>query len=560
MDQHGTALSVRVRYLIIAPPLIFLGIFYFYPLASIFGLSFSPEAAGYGSGLSKLFQTGYYARVLWFTTWQAALSTLLTLLCALPGAYVFANYEFRGKRLIQSLSAVPFVLPTMVTAAAFKSLLGDGGLVNSGLMSLFGLDAPPISIDQTVWFFLLAHVFFNYTVVLRIVGGFWSRLPRELGPAAFILGASKFQAFVRITLPLLTPAILAASLLVFVFCFTSFGTVLILGGPRLATLEVEIYRQAVNLFNLPMAAALSLLQIIFTFGLMAFYTWFERKSAVSMAPDMEPQKGKTAQDVHSRVFVLISMGFMALLLGAPLLALIISSVQFEGGFTLDFYAELMRDHSQSILYVPPVKAVLNSLGYALSAMLMALALGGLSAGFLVRAKKKSAAFWDPLFMLPLSTSAVTLGFGFIVALDEPPLNLRTSWVLPAVAHALVALPFVIRSLLPAWRSIPQSLREAAAVLGASPWLVWRHVDWPILGRALAVGAVFAFAISMGEFGATVFVARPQAPTLPLAIYRYLGHPGMMNYGQAMAMSCILLFTTAVGFIFLERSRNAPGSA
>jgi thiamine transport system permease protein len=160
-------------------------------------------------------------------------------------------------------------------------------------------------------------------------------------------------------------------------------------------------------------------------------------------------------------------------------------------------------------------------------------------------------------MLPLATSAVTLGFGFIIALDEPPLNLRTSLILPAIAHAMVAFPFVIRSLLPAWRSIPQSLREAASVLGASPFRVWRAVDWPILSRALMVGAVFAFAISMGEFGATVFVARPQIPTLPLAIYRYLTHPGAMNYGQAMAMSCLLMLTTAVGFIFLEKIRLTP---
>ena len=560
MDRSGAPLSGWARYLVIALPAAFLGIFYFYPLASIFGLSFSSEAAGYGSGLSKLFQTGYYARVLWFTTWQAALSTLLTLVCALPGAYVFANYRFRGKRLIQSLSVVPFVLPTVVTAAAFKSLLGNGGLLNSLLMSWLDLDSPPIQIDQTVWFFLLAHVFYNYTVVLRLVGGFWSRLPNDLGPAAYMLGASSFQTFMRITLPLLAPAILAASLLVFVFCFTSFGTVLILGGPRLATLEVEIYRQAVNLFNLPMAAALSLLQIVFTFILMAVYTWFERKSSVSMMPGLESAKSRMPRHTGGRLLAGGALGFMALLLGAPLAALLLSSVQYEGGFTLAYYIELMRDHSQSIMYVPPVSAMLNSLGYALGATILALVLGGLAAGFLAGSKRKGAALWDPLMMLPLSTSAVTLGFGFIVALDEPPLNLRSSWLLPAIAHALVAFPFVVRSLLPAWRGIPHNLREAAAVLGASPWLIWKNVEWPILNRALAVGSVYAFAISMGEFGATVFVARPQAPTLPLAIYRYLGHAGTMNYGQAMAMSCILLFATAAGFVFLERSRNPFGKA
>jgi thiamine transport system permease protein len=366
-----------------------------------------------------------------------------------------------------------------------------------------------------------------------------------------MLGASRWQAFWRITLPLLTPAILAASLLVFVFCFTSFGTVLILGGPRLATLEVEIYRQAVHLFNLPIAAALSLVQIIFTFALMAVYTWFEKKSAVSMMPGMD-SSGIPARTKRSRWIIRGSLGFLALLLGAPLAALLISSVWGDGGPTLAYYLGLFTSREQSILYVPPFGAMLNSLGYALAASLIAVALGWFAAGFLASPHSRSASWLDPILMLPLSTSAVTLGFGFIIALDEPPLNLRTSWILPALAHAMVAFPFVLRSLLPAWRGIPNSLREAAAMLGAPPLMIWRTVDWPILRRALLVGAVFAFAISMGEFGATVFVARPQTPTLPLAIYRFLGHPGVMNYGQAMAMSCVLMMTTAAGFLMLDR--------
>jgi len=548
----------RPGYLLIIPPLVFLGIFYFYPLISIFGLSFAPEGSFDPGKLRQLIRTDYYARVLWFTTWQAALSTLLTLALALPGAWFFARYEFKGKALLQSLTTVPFVLPTVVTAAAFRALLGNGGLVNRLLAALDIGSGPVIRLEQTVTFFLLAHIFYNYTVILRIVGGFWSRLPRNLGEAAQMLGASRTQVFFRITLPLLGPAILAASLLVFIFCFTSFGVILILGGPRLATVEVEIYRQAVHIFNLPLAAALSLTQIVFTFCLMSLYTWLEGRTAVSIMP--EPIRG-TRRQARTRVEKMVAVAsilFLVLLLGTPLAALFASSLITENGLALTYYLALLENSIQSILYVPPLTALMNSLGFALGATLIALALGGLAAAFLSRPKHKKRAWLDPFFMLPLSTSAVTLGFGFIIALDEPPLNLRTSIVLPALAHALVAFPFVIRSLLPAWRSIPQSLREAAAVLGAAPLTVWKHVDWPILSRALMVAAVFAFAISMGEFGATVFVARPQTPTLPLAIYRFLGQPGTMNYGQAMAMSCILVVTTAVGFIILEKIKPQAG--
>jgi thiamine transport system permease protein len=559
LDGCGIKVKIQIRYLLAVPPLLFLGVFYFYPLISIFGLSFAPQGAWETGKLYRLVGNGYYLRVLWFTTWQAGLSTLLTLIIALPAAYVFAHYEFRGKALIQSLITVPFILPTVVTAAAFRALLGPGGLVNTGLMAAFDLSRPPVNIDHTVWFFLLAHIFYNYTVIVRLVGGFWARLPRDVNEAARMLGASRRQVFLKVTLPLLMPAVLAASLLIFVFCFTSFGVVLILGGPRLATVEVEIYRQAVHLFNLPMAAALSLVQIIFIFGLMWLYTWLERRSAVSLIPTMTPRNARaSARTRFDRLMIGGTTTFLIFFLGAPLMALLLSSLLTGSGPGFTYYLALFENKAQSILYVAPITAMANSLGFALAATAIALILGWCSAAFLAGRRSRLTGFLDPVFMLPLSTSAVTLGFGFIIALDEPPLNLRTSLLLPAIAHAMVAFPFVIRSLLPAWRGIPQSLREAAAVLGASPVKVWQAVDWPILSRALMVGAMFAFAISMGEFGATVFVARPQTPTMPLAIYRYLTHPGAMNYGQAMAMSCVLMVTTAIGFVLLEKIRITPG--
>jgi thiamine transport system permease protein len=158
-------------------------------------------------------------------------------------------------------------------------------------------------------------------------------------------------------------------------------------------------------------------------------------------------------------------------------------------------------------------------------------------------------------MLPLATSAVTLGFGYMTALDEPPLDLRASPVLIPLAHTLVAMPFVVRSVLPALRSISPSIRGAAQVLGASPWTVWRTIDLPLISRGLLVGATFAFTVSIGEFGASLFVARPDTPTIPIVIFRLLGQPGADNYGQALAMSTLLMLVCAVSFVVIERSRT-----
>ena len=277
-------ISSKSYALLAALPLAFLAIFYFYPLIKILTVSLTQdEAWGFGS-LKRLITRGIYLRTLWFTTWQAVVSTILTLLLALPGAYIFARYQFWGKALLRSFTTVPFVLPTVVVAAAFYSLLGPRGLVNAGLMKWFHLTSPPVTIDQTIALILIAHVFYNYTVVLRIVGGYWSRLEPGLTESAKMLGASSGKAFFKVTLPLLSPAILAASLLVFIFCFSSFGVILILGGPRFATIEVEIYRQAIHLFNLPMAAVLSFVQILFTFALMWVYTRLQRSRSIALKP------------------------------------------------------------------------------------------------------------------------------------------------------------------------------------------------------------------------------------------------------------------------------------
>ncbi|MEZ4525261.1 MAG: iron ABC transporter permease [Desulfobacterales bacterium] len=536
--------------LLLLLPLVFLALFYFYPLTEIFLLSLMPEGQWQSAVFRRIFHSAYYGRILWFTFWQAALSTVLTLVLALPGAFVFARFRFPGKKLLNAFVTVPFVLPTVVVAAAFDSLLGSEGLITS-FVSLRGFSFA-ISPGQGIWLILAAHVFYNYSVVIRIAGGFWAQMENSLADAARMLGASPFTVFRKITFPLLGPSILASGLLVFVFCFSSFGVILILGGPGFSTIETEIYRQAVHLFNLPVAAALSLLQIVFTFALMRIYTGFQRKISVSLHPESQSRAVRKPSSLSEKIMLGANVTFMFLFLGCPLLSLLLRSLLAEKGFSLAYYTALFQNENESIFFIPPVQAVLNSLGFAGITLIMALVLGSLAAVFLAKPESRLASFLDPIFMLPLSTSAVTLGFGFILALDRPPLNLRTSLMLVPIAHTLAAFPFVVRSLLPALRSIPRNLREAASVLGANPWQVWRTVDLPIIGRALLVAAVFAFTVSLGEFGATAFTARPHTATMPLAIYRFLGQPGAMNYGQAVAMSSLLMLVTAAGFFCIEK--------
>jgi len=539
-------------------PVTFLGIFYFFPLGKITQLSFARAENGFWSGFLDALRNPAVRRVIAFTFKQAAISTLLTLLVGLPGAYLFGRFNFRGKKILRALTGVPFVMPTLVVAAGFYALLGPTGWINSTLENLLQLDSPPISFVNTFGAILTAHIFYNTTIVLRVVGDYWSRLDPRLESAARVLGANRWAAMLEITLPLLLPAIAAAALLVFIFDFTSFGVVLVLGGPTFATMEVEIYYQTISLFNLPTAATLSLLQVGLTLILTVVYT---RLTSRIQQPVQLSSRGRTQRPLvsrRSRLLAGLLISALLLFLISPLAALAGKSLTgSEPGapLTLAYYRSLASRPRESLFYLPPGAALGVSLGYGTITVLLALFLGLPAAWSLA---KKDLTFLDrildPVLMLPLGTSAVTLGLGFLVALDQPPLNLRTSPLLVPLAHTLVAFPFVVRSLTPALASIQPRLRQAAAVLGASPRQVAREIDLPLIGRALLVAATFAFTISIGEFGASSLITRPEYPTVPVVIYRLLSRPGALNYGQAMALSTILMGTTLIGMLLMEYFR------
>lgn len=533
-------------------PLMFLAVFFFLPLSRIFTLTFSFETFT----LENLLTT---QQALLFTFYQAVLSTLLTLLLGLPSAVLFARYDFRGKSLLRALTAVPFMLPTVVVAASFNSLLGDNGLLNTILQSInYQLPITNFTVHPSPFILiLLAHVFYNTTIVIRIVGAALSSLDPQLEQTARSLGANPFRVWRNVTLPLLRPSILAASLLVFLFDFTSFGVILLLGRAQFSTLETEIYFQAVRQFNLPLAALLSVIQLICTLVFSILYTRLTSRLANQLAPRATLIKPQTLQQ---KVFVAILGSLLTVYFVLPLASLPIRSLfrleadrgqrgEVQYGFTTDYYKELFVNRRGSVFYVPPIHATLNSLAYASGTVILSILLG-LPAAFALAKPTRLDRFLDPLIMLPLGSSAVMLGLGFLLTFGK----WLTSPLLVPFAHTLVALPFVIRTLQPAIASIPERLRQAASSLGASPLEVWKTIDLPILRRATLTAATFAFTISLGEFGATLLIARPDYPTIPVAIERFLSQPGGLNYGQAMAMASILMTLTVVSILLIEKFR------
>jgi thiamine transport system permease protein len=544
VDRHRAPLALVARprvgaSLLAIVPIAFLAVFFLYPVLAIVGRGLAPNGTLDLDPLRAVVDDPALRHVIWFTVWQAALSTVLTLAIALPGAYVVTRYNFPGRRLVRALVTVPFVLPTVVVGTAFAALLGPGG-------PLAGL-----GLDETVWAILIAHVFFNYAVVLRTVGGLWAHLDPHQEEAARMLGAGRWRAFRAVTLPALRPAIASASAVVFLFTFTSFGVILILGGPRFATLETEIYRQTAQLLNLPLAAALTLVQLAAVAVLLAVTARIQGREHAALRLRAAAETARPPKTARERFVVGANLAVMAVVIGGPIIVLVERSLHTPTGYGFDFYRALDELHRGSTLFVSPLEAIGTSLRYAVVATVLAVVIGGCGAVALARRRGRAL---DALVSLPLGVSAVTVGFGFLIALDKPPLDLRTSWVLVPIAQALIAIPFVIRVMTPVLRAIDPRLREAAAMLGSPPARVWREVDLPIVARAALVAAGFAFAISLGEFGATLFIVRPTSPTVPVLIFRLLGQPGPLNFGAAMAASVILMGMTALAILGIERFR------
>jgi len=540
--------------LVAAVPLAFLTVFFAWPVSALVLRGFVPEGALDLGGFTEVLARPRTWRIIGLTLAQATLGTLLAVLLGVPGAYVLYYRTFRGQRLVRALVTVPFVLPTVVVGVAFRSLLAE-----SGPLGFLGL-------DRTFAAIVAALVFFNYPLVVRTVGGMWERLDPRTEQAARTLGAGRFRAFWTITLPALTPAIASAAAVVFLFCATAFGVVLVLGGIRFGTIETEIWVQTTQFLDLRAAAVLSVLQFVVVGGALLVFsrTRARREAALNLRGVRHQARrlqlwrdGRPGADLAVTGFTALVIG---VLLALPLGSLVLRSLRTSDGWGLDNYLALGTTGGPNALSVTVWEATANSLRIAVDATVIAVVIGTLVALLISRRPRgrraqRAVSVLDGLFMLPLGVSAVTVGFGFLITLNRPPVDLRSSLILIPIAQAVVAIPLVVRTVLPVLRAIDPRLREVAGTLGAAPVRVLVHVDGPYLVRSLGLAIGFAFAVSLGEFGATSFLSRPDRPTLPVVIFRLIGRPGAENYQMALAASVVLAILTAAIMTIAERLRS-----
>lgn len=512
MSTPDLAHPYRVSALPLAiPPIVFVVVFAIVPTVTI------AARVDSFSVVTDVIANPSVRAALWFSLWQSVASALVCLVLSLPITWVLARFDFRGRLLVRALVTVPFLLPTVVVGVAFLAVL-------------------PSRLDYTALAVVGAHAYFNIAVIMRIVGTRWETISTTLVSAAQTLGASPIRASLTITGGILRPALMTATSLVGLFSFTSFGVVRMLGGPSRSTVETEIYSRAILIGDLDGAVALAILQVIFLVALGGMSLRHDRRPA-RRAERMEIVRRRLGDHPHRGALVAI-VAVTILGVVAPWYAALVRSV---GGWEF-----IQRPEFRHALGV--------SLRTALTCAAIATCLGTCSA-LSSSYGRRWARVVSGLTALPLTISAVVIGLGFLITFDSGPFDLRSTWFITPLAHALIAMPMTTIVLAQGARSIPRDLSAAALTLGATRRRAWTMIDAPLLRRAMASAAALSAAVSLGEFGASSFLSRRDSTTLPVLLAQELSRPGELRSAHAYVVATLFIVTSVVVLVSIELSQG-----
>ena len=569
-------------------PMVFLLLFFFYPIVSVLRTGFMENGDFTSRYITDILGSPHYRHVIGFTIEQAFYSALATLLLGLPAAYLLAKHDFRGKVMVRALITIPFVLPTITVALGFILLFGKYGVVND-VLALFWERKKLLYNLQSI---VLAHTFFNFAIVVRLVGASWGSLDPRLEEAAASLGAPPWKRFLHITLPQLLPAIAASFTLAFMYCFMSFTIVLVMGGVELSTVEVEIFTLNNTLVEYELASALAVVQITFTLMFLYVYTCISsrfpdaayegdpltqmkrigrkdrlkgspdpksRKDRLKDSPDPKDRKARNSLLTIRKTAIACYVVLILVIIVGPMVEVVRHSfIVNEGGedrYSLEAY-RMILDPPEDTGGVRPMDAIINSLFFAFMTMVVSIPLGTIIACYLHGKRSGLRNVLGALFMLPLGISAITLALGLLRGYSSGLLVLNGTWYGIVIAHSILAYPFVMRSVSSSLKSFNPHLRDAAMSLGADRVVTFFRVELPLIMPGILVGAIFAFSISMGELGATYMIHKPEYATLPMVIYRYIGS---REFGIGSALSVVLMCIVFLSFVVIERTGRGSGS-
>jgi thiamine transport system permease protein len=520
-------------------PLAVLGAVYLVPYAAAVGAAWSAPLAAAPAALG---------RIVGFTLAQAAWSTLAALALGLPAAWLFASPRSAFGRFWKAVLSVPFALPPIIVVLGFVLMWGNAGWANRLREAAGGDPNAPWRFLYKPEAIVFAHAFYNFPVVMRLVGASLAQIRSRYAPAAAALGAAPAQASLMVAAPLAAPAALSAALLVFLYCLTSFAVVLVLGGgPGATTLPVEIYRAARISLDAAAAGRLALIETAVAAVAYAAYARAEKTArrwsgeadaAASLreAPPPRRPSESVAGGIYAVVLAPLIVGPVAALVAQSFLDRTSRAAAAELG--LRWWRELGGGAVAALGRSLVLAAGAASLATAIAASAaLYLWLGGRRRDFLGRCLRF-------LCLSPLLSSGIVLGLGWNLAYRGAvggPAAL-------AALHAVLALPFAFRSIDDGLASLPPSIASAAAALGSPPFrTAWRVVLFAAAPRLRSAWA-FAAALSLGELNAVLMLGLGDWETLPLLVYRATA---AYRFGAAAAAGSLLALLCAAAYFWAD---------
>ncbi|MFA1714635.1 ABC transporter permease [Peribacillus frigoritolerans] len=488
---------------------------------------------------------------LWNSVYISILSVLVSALIGIPLAFIFNRYDFPGRSFFSSAAILPIVLPSLVGVMAFMFLYGESGLIPNAIKDLFGLDKVPFKIGG-VSGILIVHAYTMYVYFYMTVSAAINKIDPSLEEAAYNLGANKFKVFWKVTFPLLTPAIVAASLLVFMISMASFSAPFLLaGGYRV--LSLQIYFSKIN-GDMEIAATQSVILSIVSISFLLFMRWYQNRKDYRMASKgIGAHRSEVKNQFMKWVMVVTGViGVIILLL--PHFTILLLSLVPDGTWTFQTYPSVFNVENYRLLFEDPniFKPLRNSLLMAVIATLANLVFGVIASYVLVKRKFVGKSFVDILVMIPWALPATVIGMNLIFAFNEPSvfsfgqILVGTFWILP-LAYFIRHIPLVVRSTNAVLEQLDDSIEEAARNLGAKWFYTFRRVIFPIIMPGVLSGTLLAFIESVGEFPTSVLLYTISNRPISIEIMNQLR---MFNMGQAAAYGMIQI-TLIVIVLFIS---------
>ncbi|MED3744329.1 iron ABC transporter permease [Peribacillus psychrosaccharolyticus] len=538
----------RLTFFLLIPVVLVLVAYVLYPSLRTFFESLQSDGgltlSNYQDFFSQESKTNLEA--LWNSVYISVLSVVASGLIGIPLALIFNRYQFPGRGLFATAAIMPIVLPSLVGVMAFMFLYGESGLIPNLVKDLFGLKEVPFQIGG-VSGILIVHAYTMYVYFYMMVSAAIGKIDPSLEEAASNLGASKFKVFWKVTFPLMTPAIVGASLLVFMISMASFSAPFLLaGGYRV--LSLQIYFSKIN-GDMEIAATQSVILSVVSIGFLLLMRWYQNRKDYRMASKgIGAHRSEVKNPVMKWVMAAVGViGVIILLL--PHFTILLLSLVPDGTWTFQTYPSTFNFENFRLLFEDPniFKPLKNSLVLAVIATAGNLVFGVIASYVLVKRKFVGKSFIDILVMIPWALPATVIGMNLVFAFNEKSIFsfgqilVGTFWILP-LAYFIRHIPLVVRSTNAVLEQLDDSIEEASRSLGAKWFYTFRKVILPIIMPGVLSGTLLAFVESVGEFPTSVLLYTISNRPISIEIMNQLR---MFNMGQAAAYGMIQITLIAL---------------